>query len=544
MKPENQPRKVQCHPIVAGLVLPTHSIMIAAVSSPAVLAQSPASPPPALLSRNPLRWLTIFGPGAVVASLTIGVGELVFSSRAGALFGYRLLWLFVLVLMFKWALVFASARHIVLTGAHPFQRWMDLPGPRGWLPLLFLLFAVPCFPIWVCFHAGTLGTLLSFLTGTDLVLAGGAHFAWGIGILGIVLVLCFLGGYAALERVQLGIVILMLLSVILALFFLHLNWVALLNGLVVPQTPSYPAWISPEMHSSILARPLWVETTTYVGVIGGSSYDYLAYVSYLRDKRWGQAGGATEYPPGPAPATTPGPTRVWLRAPLIDCTLSFLAVLLFCAVFVICGASVLGPQHKVPDGSSLLSLQAEFVTSMHPWFKHLYFTGAFLAIFGTLYGTIEVAPTILRELAIAWRPKQAELWQPRLRRWSVAWVGIVGLLILLWSLVCHLRSGADKPPGLIAILTPANLFTGVLGCGIVCLLNVWMDQRFIPRALRMNFPLTLISVAGGIVFLVLGLKAYTEDRSGSLALSILGVTLAVGFIGACLAQRIQNVRGK
>ncbi|MBI4660958.1 MAG: divalent metal cation transporter, partial [Verrucomicrobia bacterium] len=61
----------------------------------------------ALILRNPLDWFRIFGPGAVIASLTIGAGELIFSSRGGALFGYRLLWFFALILVFKWALVFA-----------------------------------------------------------------------------------------------------------------------------------------------------------------------------------------------------------------------------------------------------------------------------------------------------------------------------------------------------------------------------------------------------------------------------------------------------
>src|SRR5205809_4568349 len=117
--------------------------------------------PPALCSRNPFRWLTVFGPGAVIASLTIGAGELIFSSRGGAIFGYRLLWFFVLILVSKWVLVFTAARHIVLTGAHPFQRWMDFPGPRGWLPIALLILAVISFPFWVCFHAGTIGTLLS-----------------------------------------------------------------------------------------------------------------------------------------------------------------------------------------------------------------------------------------------------------------------------------------------------------------------------------------------------------------------------------------------
>ena len=146
--------------------------------------------PASLLAANPLRWLAIFGPGAVIASLTIGVGELIFSSRAGALFGYRLLWFFLLVLALKWVLVFAGARHIVLTGAHPFQRWMELPGPRGWFPLVFLLLAVPCFPIWVCFHAGTVGTLLAALTGTSAGLNGAAHLWWGLAVLAGLLALC------------------------------------------------------------------------------------------------------------------------------------------------------------------------------------------------------------------------------------------------------------------------------------------------------------------------------------------------------------------
>src|SRR3954471_9751773 len=145
-----------------------------------------------------LDWLRCFGPGAILASLTIGVGELVFSTRAGSLFGYRLLWFFALVLFFKWLLVYSTARRMALTGAHPFLRWMELPGPRGWFPLIFLLLAVISFPIWVAFHAGTLGTLLAWLSGWPGAFGGGAHFAWGIGMLLATMSLTLLGGYKIL----------------------------------------------------------------------------------------------------------------------------------------------------------------------------------------------------------------------------------------------------------------------------------------------------------------------------------------------------------
>ena len=529
--PPRAPAKTRRKPILASVSATLRSILPVVNDTPAC-----APLPPALLSRRPSDWLAIFGPGAVLASLTIGVGELVFSSRAGALFGYRLLWLFVLALVMKWILVFGSARHIVLTGAHPFQRWMNLPGPRGWFPLTFFLIAIPCFPIWVCFHAGTLGTLLSAQFGTESALRGGSHLLWGVLMLVTVLFLSLRGGYTALERIQLVIVVLMLGSVLVATFFVHPDWIAFLQGLI-PQTVAYPNWVSTQNLPDVVARPVWLEVTTYVGVIGGSSYDYLAYASYLRDKRWGRAGLAPvnidEFPA--LDPRTAGELRLWLRAPLIDCTLSFVAVLLFTAVFVVGGAAVLGPQHQLPSGTNLLSLQAEFLAALHPWFRYVYFVGAFLAVFGTLYGTIEVAPTILREIAVAFGASRvADEGYARLRLWSILWTGLGGLAVLGWILVYHGQSGSDKAPGLIAILTPANLFTGVLGCGFICLLNCWMDRRFLPPDWRPSKTATFFSLASGAGFMGLGLIA-CWDHSGWMAFGILAGTMLCGWI---TAQRI------
>lgn len=491
--------------------------------------------PPALCARNPFVWLTFFGPGAVIASLTIGAGELIFSSRAGALFGYRLLWFFLLVLALKWILAFATARHMVLTGAHPFQRWMELPGTRGWLPAVFFLLALICFPVWVSFHAGTLGTLFSWMSGTEHSLRGGSHFLWGLAALAAVLVLVAAGGYSSLERIQLVIVVLMLLCVVISLLLLKPDWLELLKGLFLPQVPAYPAWIEGE--KEIAGRPMWVETITYVGVLGGSGYDYLAYVSYLRTKHWGRAGKAVADTAAlEQMARSPEDVnRLWLRALWVDSVLSFLAVLIFAGVFVACGAIVLGPQHKVPGGTNLLRLQAEFVSPLYPWLQPLYFVGAVLTIFGTLYGTIEVAPAVLRELAEAIRPGSADRLASRLRFWSVLWAGVGGGVVLAWVFACHWASGAESPPGLIALLTPANLFTGVLSCGLICVLSWWSDRRYLPHALRMAWPLRLLNWAAAVIFLVLGLKGYW-DYSGWRACVILAATLGAGWLIAWMRK--------
>src|SRR5580700_9872935 len=101
------------------------------------------------LPRSLWDWMCIFGPGAIMASLTIGTGELIFSSRGGALFGYHILFVFVLILVLKWGLVFATSRHMILTGVHPYERMLELPGPRGWMLIMLLLMAALCLPIWI-----------------------------------------------------------------------------------------------------------------------------------------------------------------------------------------------------------------------------------------------------------------------------------------------------------------------------------------------------------------------------------------------------------
>ena len=68
------------------------------------------------------------------------------------------------------------------------------------------------------------------------------------------------------------------------------------------------------------------------------------------------------------------------------CSLSFTIVLVFSIVFVACGAEVLRADQSVPSGATLLTLQASFGSRLGSWFEPFYLAGAFLAMFGTLYG--------------------------------------------------------------------------------------------------------------------------------------------------------------
>ena len=503
-------------------------------------------PPAALLSANPLAWLTVFGPGAVIASITLGSGELIFSSRGGALFGYRILFLFVLISVLKWGLVFAMSRHMVLTGVHPYSRMMDLPGPRGWFPLMLIIIASLTTPVWAGFFPGILGNFTSWVTGTQDQLNGATDYLWGLPFLAAVVALSFTGGYTALERVQMAIVAAMLVCAVVSLVLYQPDWLELFKGAVLPQPCVFPEWLasSPvKQIREIASQSEWVETTRYVGVIGGAGFDYLAYAAWIREKHWGWA-GIGEASPDELEAIASDskhPARIWIRAPLADCAISFTLIVVFSAVFVASGVIVLGPEHSIPTGDNFLEMQSKFVTAIHPWLKPLYIAGAYLTMFGTAYGTFEIGATVLREIVRAMNPSLGERHHARLKSIAVIWCGVGAMLVLGWSFVYTFTGGEDARI-LLKLLTPANLFTGVLSCGLLCFIMPWMDWRFLPKKLQMPTWLLLLNVISGVLFLILGLKGYWDnhDPSGSFLsqrwFSIGGI-VAVMFVSMVLAAR-------
>ena len=496
---------------------------------------------PAVLPRTWYQWLLVFGPGAIIASLTIGTGELIFSTRGGALFGYRILFLFVAISILKWGLVVASSRHMVLTGAHPYERMAELPGPRGWLNIAMLLIVAGCMPIWVSFHSGVLGNLTSWVTDTSGQLGGAIDYLWGAAILAAVLVLAATGGYTILERVQMFIVAALVLCAGVTLVLYNPDWIAMLRGAVIPQVLEYPAWL-PDEYPEIAGNSVWVETTRYVGVIGGAGFDYMAYTSFLREKSWGRSsmGVATRDDLEKIAADNTHVVRKWVAAPYIDSTISFILVVAFSAVFVASGAMILGPNHKIPTESSMLNLQAEFVTRIHSALLPIYVIGAFLTMLGTLYGTLEIACSIATEMALAINHKFAIKYERQIRLVTIAWCASWAYIILAYMFAYQYTGGEGKPRILMALLTPANLFTGVLSCAIFCGLVLWMDIKYLPKKLRMPLWLFGLNVVSGIIFLGLGIKGYYDNKNRLFAVASL---IVLGIIGWIIAAR-SNRRNK
>lgn len=509
------------------------------------------------LPRTWFDWIRVFGPGAIMASLTIATGELIFSTRGGALFGFHILFVFALISVLKWGLVIATSRHMILTGVHPYERMIELPGPRGWLPIMLLLMSTVCMPIWISFHSSVLGNLTSWITGTREVMNGGMDYLWGAALLGLVLILSATGGYSFMERVQMLVVMGMVFCAGLTLILYNPDWLQMLLG-VLPHRLTYPEWLS-ERYPDIARHSVWVETTRYVGVIGGAGFDYLAYTSWLREKRWGALPNRTTPEELQAIAADPEhEVRKWFNAPVIDCAISFILVVAFSSVFVASGAMFLGPEKVVPDEENMLNLQARFVTSIHPLLLPLYVVGAFLTMLGTLYGTLEIACIIPDEIVRSFHRDWPQQKAKRLRRGFLAWSSVIGFAILVWLFArqagfvetAQLDANAtavqlQKPRILLSILTPVNLFTGVFACGLICGLVIWMDHRWLPRSLRPPIWLTILNTISAIVFLGLGLKGYWDNENRMIAIvSMVGIFVIANCVSIFAAPYLRALQSE
>jgi Mn2+/Fe2+ NRAMP family transporter len=151
------------------------------------------------------------GPGLLFAGAAIGVSHLVQSTRAGADFGWGLLWALFLSNIFKYPFFqfgsrFALARHKSLLDGYA-----ELG--KGYLWLYFLLSLGTMFTIQTAVTIVT-ASLASILFGIDTSLV-----VWSIIITLFCLALLWKGSYVFLDKLIKGIILVLTVSTIVAVVF-------------------------------------------------------------------------------------------------------------------------------------------------------------------------------------------------------------------------------------------------------------------------------------------------------------------------------------
>ena len=176
--------------------------------SPSASWTAPADSTPAQADTSFVRFLKTLGPGLLFASTAIGVSHLVQSTRAGAGYGYALLWAIVIANLLKYPAFESAPRYTNATGESLIDGYLRL---GKWMLYVYLLITIaPLFIINAAIGFTTAG-LLNNLLGLDLSAATTALFLLAVCV-GVLLV----GEYSLLDKLIKIICVVLFVSTIVA----------------------------------------------------------------------------------------------------------------------------------------------------------------------------------------------------------------------------------------------------------------------------------------------------------------------------------------
>ena len=430
-----------------------------------------------------LKNLKQIGPGAIVASATIGAGETVLAVRMGAWGGYGLLWLILLAAVCKSLLtLYLLGRYSAVSGEAVADRLIELPGPRGWLlwillileglvaPLVFVVIAVPC------------GQLMSNILASIGVMIS---YKWlALGFVSLAILVGMTQSYQTLERSQIVVCLILLVGTVTATLLTGPDVKEILRGFFrFGHVPPYPDWLP----SEISDRSQLLELASVFGYAGSIPMNYIVYSNWVLLKGWTvRRNGSSRSDFSQAL----GPLR-W------DVGFNAVLVLLVTGAFTIAGAAILNPLHRIPNGFDLLTEQAHIFAQISPAMIGLYYVTILTALWGTLNALPEIyargAHSFLRQLLS--KGKGLEY-----RKVMHIFGGL--MLGLTWVFIW-----TETTP--IFMIDLVALFSTNIGVGLVCLAALWLDRQ-LPSQDRVSQWIWWATIAAAAVINLMSLIAARE----------------------------------
>lgn len=165
-------------------------------------------------SGKDLKWKGIMktiGPGILYAGAAIGASHLVLSTRAGASYNFTLIWVIILINLFKYPFFEYAYRYTAATGKSVLEGYRKL---GKWAIITFLVLSF-CTAI-VNFAAVLKVTsdLAAYLFHIRI-----SSFYSSTGLLTIILLMLFIGRYALLDKVMKGMILVLAILTVAAFFF-------------------------------------------------------------------------------------------------------------------------------------------------------------------------------------------------------------------------------------------------------------------------------------------------------------------------------------
>ncbi|MBD2728350.1 Nramp family divalent metal transporter [Nostoc sp. FACHB-892] len=271
-----------------------------------------------------LKWL---GPSFLWMLSAAGSGELLFTPRIAALYGYTLLWALLAAVVLKWFINGEVGRFSVCTGATILEGFKQLPGPKNWAIWLILL---PQVVVAISTVAGLSGAAATAL----ILVAGGSVQLWTVIIIVVTAAIVLLGQYNVVEKISSYVGIARTVAVVAAAIFVFPNVGKLASGLVpqIPQDVQYQ------------------EILPWLGFMLAGAAGLMWYSYWVEARGYGAASvkGKESIDPKQLNQEQKKKLRGWLNLMTISNTLAVVGALLAALSFLILGGELLRPQGLVP----------------------------------------------------------------------------------------------------------------------------------------------------------------------------------------------------
>jgi hypothetical protein len=345
-----------------------------------------------------LRMMKFFGPAAVVASLSLGVGETIMVTGLGAWSEYGLFWLLILSVVVKGIFVtYLIGRYTAVTGQRIGHRLVMLPGPRGWLLLAVIVAELGLIGMGLTAVAKPCGNLITFLFFDTL--PGDLSFntwvnLWTNVIFAAAMAVSLLSSFQMLERQQIVICGVLVLGTIAATLLVQPDVGSMFVGAIrFGHLPAAPQW-----GPSAVRADYSLNMVVIFGYIGGSLSGHLAYSSWVGMSGWGinshpriddirqRAGEGPRVNYLPDDPDQARRLRKLLLPLKWDVGMGALVLLIVSTAFLAAGATILFPQQVTLSGNSweLLTKQASIWREIHEWMVPVYYVMIVAALWGTL----------------------------------------------------------------------------------------------------------------------------------------------------------------
>lgn len=394
------------------------------------------------------------GPGLLLAAAAIGASHFVMSPKAGAMFGFQLLWLVPLTHLFKYHAFEFGPRYAAANGESLIAGYMRLPGPKGWALWIFLF--------------GTIAQGIAVLAGVVAIAAAVLYTFIGkikpeyysaMVILSVLFFLLF-GGYKWLDFLN-KIMMIVLFIATIAVFVPACPEPKVFVNFVVPRVPVG----SITLIAAILG---WMPTGIDVSI-------------------WHSLWTLEKHPELVLSPTREQKSRV-LGLALADMRIGYVLSFVVASVFLLlAGMFLYGTSDQIDGIGFAESLAKIYTQRIGGWMYYVFMIAAFFAMYSTVYTVMDGFGRSFAETIATMFPPARERWWKRLYLAFVVFTAAFAFLMIVL---------VGNPVKLVMIVALVSLLVAPLyyGLNYYCVTRFIKDENFKPP-----MPARIIALAGIIL---------------------------------------------